>query len=46
MPTAPRPLPERRMDGAADVGSLVELGAAEPPPEPAPPDPPPPVEPG
>jgi hypothetical protein len=42
----PRPLPERPMDGAADLGSLVALGVEEPPPVPEPIAPPPPVEPG
>lgn len=33
----PRPVEPRRLDGAADVGSLVALGMEEPPPKPAPP---------
>ncbi len=32
----PRPVVPRRDEGAADTGTLVELGWVEPPPEPAP----------
>ena len=32
----PRPVQPRRLDGAADVTSLVALGAEDPPPIPAP----------
>ncbi|WP_264081216.1 hypothetical protein [Streptomyces spectabilis] len=35
MPEPPRPLARRRDTTAADIGFLVDLGLAEPPPEPA-----------
>ncbi|GGV45541.1 hypothetical protein [Streptomyces spectabilis] len=40
MPEPPRPLARRRDNTAADLGSLVDLGLTEPPPEPAPISPP------
>jgi hypothetical protein len=36
----PRPVEPRRLEGAADVDSLVALGLEQPPPRPSPPDPP------